>query len=55
MDLREAKRIASEDLPPSHPGRQLLQGLPDHMEEAAWDAMLPAVVRLLRQKSEAWG
>jgi hypothetical protein len=51
-DLRHAKQIAREDLLPSDSRRQLIEGLPDFIEDAAYDALLPSLMRLLRQKSE---
>ena len=52
-DLRPAKALAREDLAPSHPGRLLVESLPDFMDDRAFDAVLPAVVRALRTRTEA--
>lgn len=52
VSLRPAKDAAQRDLSPGHPGRLLAEGLPDEMDVAAFDAIFPTLVRLLRQRCE---
>lgn len=48
--LDEPKRVAIEQLPPGHPLREMLVGLPDLMEEAGFDLVVPVLIRLSRIK-----
>lgn len=50
--LAEAKRFAERDYLPGHAGRAAVLALPDEMDEASFDAVLPLLVRLLRAKQE---
>ncbi len=44
----EVKSHVERTLPPGHPGREAVLALPDQMDEAAYDAALPILLRLLR-------
>jgi hypothetical protein len=52
VDLRLAKRAAAEGYLPGAPGRELILGLADEMEVAAFDSLLAVLVRLLRTRGE---
>lgn len=50
--LDEPKRVAVRELAPGHPLRELLLGLPDPVEEAAFDLLVPAILSLARTRTE---
>ncbi len=52
VDLRLAKRAATEGYPPGAPGREALVAQPDELEATAFDALFPALVRMLRLRVE---
>ena len=52
VDLRLPKRAATEGYLPGAPGREALLAQPDELEEAAFDSLLPALVRMLRLRTE---
>lgn len=52
VDLRRAKASAAENLRPGSPGREALLAQPDELEEAVFDSLLPALVRMLRTRTE---
>ena len=52
VDLRRAKASAADNLPPGAPGREALLAQPDELEEVTFDAILPALVRMLRLRTE---
>jgi hypothetical protein len=52
VDLRRAKASAADNLRPGAPGREALLAQPDELDEATFDAILPALVRLLRLRTE---
>jgi len=51
----ELKAHVERTLAPGHPGREAVLALPDQMDEAAYDAALPLLVRLLRFRSTGEG
>ena len=50
VDLRATKAEVERGLPPTHPGRLLLAGLPDELPVATFDLVAPAIVRALRAR-----
>ena len=52
VDLRLAKRAATEGYPPGAPGREALLAQPDELEVAAFDVLFPALVRMLHMRAE---
>jgi hypothetical protein len=44
----KVKAHVERTLPPGHPGREAVMALPDQMDEAAYDAAFPILLRLLR-------
>ncbi|MCL4324019.1 MAG: hypothetical protein M1144_00925 [Candidatus Thermoplasmatota archaeon] len=55
VDLRRAKASAADNLPPGATGREALLAQPDELEAAAFDALFPALVRMLRLRVEGGG
>jgi hypothetical protein len=53
VDLRRAKASAADNLRPGAPGREVLLGLADEVEEGAFDLLLPSLLRVLRLRTEA--
>lgn len=51
VHLTAAKAEAGSTLAPGHPLRVLMEHLPDSLEEAQFDALAPALVRLARERS----
>jgi hypothetical protein len=51
VDLRESKAEATRCLPPGHPGREALLAQPDDLPTEEFDALLPALVRMLRSRA----
>ncbi|MCI4346918.1 MAG: hypothetical protein L3K07_09245 [Thermoplasmata archaeon] len=51
VDLREAKSEATRALPPGHPGREALLAQPDELPTAEFDALIPALIRLVRSRT----
>ena len=52
IDLRLAKRAATEGYLAGAPGREALLAQPDELEEATFDSLFPALVRMLRMRVE---
>lgn len=52
VDLRRVKDSAMQDFLPGHPGREALVAQPDELEEATFDILFPALVRMLRMRAE---
>lgn len=55
VDLRLAKRAATESYVPGAPGREALLAQPDEIDEATFDSLLGTMVRLLRTKGGSAG
>ncbi len=53
VNLRRVKDSVLQDFTPGHPGREALLAQPDELEVAAFDALFPSLVRLLRLRLEA--
>jgi hypothetical protein len=53
VDLHRAKAAVAQSFAPGHPGREALLTLPEEMEVAAFDAVLVAIVRMLRMRMES--
>jgi hypothetical protein len=51
VDLREAKSEAMRSLPSGHPGREALLAQPDSLPTEQFDALVPALVRILRSRT----
>lgn len=51
VDLREAKVEATRGLPSGHPGREALLLQPDALDLEEFDALLPALLRMLRSRT----
>jgi hypothetical protein len=51
VDLRAAKAEATRGLSPGHPGREALLAQPDLLPTAEFDALVPALVRMLRSRT----
>jgi hypothetical protein len=51
VDLREAKSEAVRGFPPGHPGREALLAQPDELPTEEFDALLPALARMLRSRT----
>ena len=52
VDLRPGKEAVMRDFSPSHPVRLFVEGLPDTMDETAFDVIFPTLVKLLRKRCE---
>ncbi|MHB8351230.1 MAG: hypothetical protein ACYDFT_00815 [Thermoplasmata archaeon] len=51
----ELKHQAERTLPAGHPGREAIFALADQMDEGAYRAILPVLLRLVRQRSAEAG
>ncbi|MCI4361145.1 MAG: hypothetical protein L3J91_05530 [Thermoplasmata archaeon] len=49
--LDEPKRVAIRELRPGDPLREMLLGLPNRMDEAAFDLIAPVLVGLARTRA----
>lgn len=52
IDLRSAKTVTAEGLPPGHPGREAILAQPDELDIATFDGLFPTLIRLLRMRME---
>jgi hypothetical protein len=52
VNLIRAKESVTRDLQPGHPGREAILAQPDELDVAAFDALFPSLVRLLRLRME---
>jgi hypothetical protein len=50
VDLREPKAEATRSLPPGHPGREALLAQPDQLPTDEFNALIPALIRMLRSR-----
>jgi hypothetical protein len=50
-----AKELATHELAPGDPRREAIVALPDLIEESAFDAILPILLRLLRARTAERG
>ena len=53
IDLHSAKASAAENFPPGHPGRILLEGLPDDIPVDQFDLLALPLIHALRTRTEA--
>lgn len=50
VDLRAAKAQALQCLPPGQAGREALLAQPDELALSEFDALIPALIRMLRSR-----
>lgn len=51
VDLREPKSEAARALPPGQPGREALLAQPAELPADEFDALIPALIRMLRSRT----
>ncbi|MCI4316971.1 MAG: hypothetical protein L3J96_00395 [Thermoplasmata archaeon] len=51
VHLGAAKVEAVRSLPPGQPGREALLSQPDELAAAEFDALIPALIRILRSRT----